>query len=118
MDYGHKYQFNTTAPSAPWAGLVRVLKIRSFNLTDNRYKTGTRKSVRNVLNSNPKNIVHDNGPQNATLAPPKYRWGLNSVNSVTKSMFKPAASGIRPIVAAMVVSNTGVMRVFAASIMA
>ena len=33
--------------------------------------TGTKIKVNNVANNNPKIMVHDKGPQKATLSPPK-----------------------------------------------
>src|SRR6188768_4154213 len=66
----------------------------AFKRSAIKYITGTRNKVRNVANPNPKIMVHESGPQNAVLSPPKNKCGLKSVNNVTKSIFKPTARGI------------------------
>ena len=63
-------------------------------------------------------MVHESGPQKATLSPPKKMCGLSSVKSVAKSMFKPTANGTSPSMVAVAVNNTGVIRVLPASSMA
>ena len=79
---------------------------------------GTTTSVRNVVTSRPKMIVHASGPQNTELSPPMKKLGLSRVKSPTKSMFRPMASGTRPRIAAEAVSSTGVRRVVPPSMMA
>ena len=56
-------------------------------------------------------MVHDNGPKNITLSPPKCRCGLKFVSSVAKLMFIPTANGISPRIVAVAVRTTGVIRV-------
>ena len=60
-------------------------------------------------------MVHDNGPQKATLSPPKKICGLPVWNKRAKSIFKPTANGINPSIVAVAVSITGVIRVRPAS---
>ena len=64
---------------------------KNFNLIDSESNniTGTKIKVNKVANNNPKIIVHDKGPQKATLSPPKKICGLPSVNKVTKSIYQP-----------------------------
>ena len=75
-------------------------------------------SVRNVANDNPKIMVQLKGPQNATLSPPKKMWGFPVSNKDMKSMLNPMANGTNPNMVAVAVSNTGVIRVLPASMMA
>ena len=76
--------------------------------------TGIKISVRNVAKLNPKIIVHDNGPKNITLSPPKCRCGFKSLSSVAKLIFIPIANGISPRIVAVAVRTTGVIRVIPA----
>ena len=75
-------------------------------------------SVKMVENVNPKMIVQAKIPQNTAESEPMKMCGFNSVNSVTKSMLKPKAKGIKPNTAAEAVSNTGVKRIPPPSMMA
>src|SRR3974390_1690028 len=99
---------------------VYLNQLRTFHFILNpiRYITGTSIKVKKVAKLSPKIIVQDNGPQNATLSPPKKICGFSSVKSVTKSIFSPTASGIRPSIVADAVRITGVIRVFPASTIA
>src|ERR1043166_3012181 len=89
-----------------------------FSCEDKSNITGTKIKVKNVANPKPKIIVHESGPQKATLSPPKKMCGFNSLNKVTKSILNPTASGIKPKIVADAVSSTGVIRVLPASIIA
>ena len=72
---------------------------------------GITMSVRKVAMVNPKMMVQASGPQNATLSPPKWMLGLNSLSRVPKLMLKPMARGISPEMVDTAVRITGVMRV-------
>ena len=79
---------------------------------------GTKSRVRNVAKESPKMMVQESEPQNITLSPPKWMWGLSWVKSVMKLMFIPTASGTSPRMVAVAVRTTGVIRVFPACTMA
>ena len=79
---------------------------------------GTSISVIKNANAKPKIIVQLSGFQKTTLSPPKKICGSKSENRVTKLILKPTAMGMKARMAANAVSNTGIIRVLPACMMA
>jgi len=60
-------------------GISKCFKIiidLRFNLSEIKYIAGTNNKVRTVANPKPKIMVHESGPQNTTLSPPKNMCGF------------------------------------------